>query len=190
MADYCTQNVLGVASNWSSGIVGTGYIYSGHNDGDPGNSLAASTDNDGYSGTGQGTPSNQKRTLTLNNGQVIWDMAGNVWEWTSGRSTNDKPGDVNNTYLSWIEWPMINVFGSLSPSPLPVTTGLTNASTWNSTHSIGQLVSDVNDANSKGFVRGGLWDTADVAGVMALYINLAPDFTGGAVGFRVAAPAP
>ena len=25
----------------------------------------------------------QKRTHTLSNGEVIWDMAGNVWEWTS-----------------------------------------------------------------------------------------------------------
>ena len=24
-----------------------------------------------------------KRTHTLSNGEVIWDMAGNVWEWTS-----------------------------------------------------------------------------------------------------------
>src|SRR5665648_508893 len=79
------QNVLSVASNWSSGSVGSGYIYSGHNDNSPANSLAAdSNDNNGYSGTGNSSPSNQRRTLTLTNGEVIWDMAGNVDEWTSG----------------------------------------------------------------------------------------------------------
>ena len=75
------RNVEQVASNWSGGSVGTGYIYSGHNDGTPASALIASTDDDGYYGTGQ-TTGNQKRTLTLDNGETIWDVSGNAWEWT------------------------------------------------------------------------------------------------------------
>ena len=78
------HNVLGVSSNWSGGTVGSGYIYGGHNDNSPTNALAADTnDANGYSGE-TNTGGNQRRTLTLTNGEVIWDIAGNVYEWTSG----------------------------------------------------------------------------------------------------------
>lgn len=44
------HNALKVASNWSGGSVGSGYIYSGHSDGTPANPVAGSTDdNDSYS---------------------------------------------------------------------------------------------------------------------------------------------
>jgi prepilin-type N-terminal cleavage/methylation domain-containing protein len=59
------QNVLSVASNWSGGAVGSGYIYSGHNDNAPGSALAADTsDTNGYIGE-TNTGGNQRRTLTL-----------------------------------------------------------------------------------------------------------------------------
>jgi hypothetical protein len=77
------HNVEQVAPNWNSSVVGSGFMYSGHNDNGPPSSLSASTnDSDGYYQTGQTTGSNQRRTLTLSNGEVIWDLAGNVWEWT------------------------------------------------------------------------------------------------------------
>lgn len=78
-------DVLSVKYNWSGGEVGSGYIYSGHNDNAPANALAASTDDtDGYIGTGNSVASgdNQRRTLYLSSGDVIWDLSGNVWEWT------------------------------------------------------------------------------------------------------------
>lgn len=65
------QNVLSVASNWSGGVVGSGYIYSGHNDGAPNAALAADTnDANGYYGE-TNIVGNQRRTLTLTNGAVI-----------------------------------------------------------------------------------------------------------------------
>jgi len=56
------RNIEIVPSNWSSGTVGTGYIYSGHNDNTPFAALAGDTNNDnGYYLTGQ-TTGNQRRT--------------------------------------------------------------------------------------------------------------------------------
>jgi len=77
------RNIELVTANWSTGVVGNGYIYSGHNDIDPFNALVASTDDsDGYYGTNN-TSGNQRRTLSLDNGNIIWDFAGNVVQWCS-----------------------------------------------------------------------------------------------------------
>lgn len=74
------RNIENVPSNWTGGGVGAGAIYSGHNDNAPAYALPASADSDGYNSTVNVAPSNQRRTHTLTNGQVIWDVAGNVWE--------------------------------------------------------------------------------------------------------------
>lgn len=191
-AEYMTiaQNVLGVASNWDNGAgvhtVGIGYIYSGHNDNVPANALAASTDDtDGYFGTGQTTGSNQRRTLTLSNGEVIWDMAGNVWEWTSGQTTGNQPGVAGNAYASWIQWPNVTTPGSLSPNVFPSGTGITGSGAWTSTQGIGQLLSNTAEASLRGFVRGGAWNTGGNAGVLTLSLNGSPGYTNSTFGFRV-----
>ena len=70
-------------------------MYSGHNDNAPAYALTADlNDSNGYAGeTNQG--GNQRRTLTLSNGSVVWDLAGNVWQHVQ-RSVNNV-GDLTNT---------------------------------------------------------------------------------------------
>ncbi len=82
------RNIEQVSSNWSSGTVGTGALNYGHSDGSPNNAIAASSDDaDPCFETGQSCSSTtwdrQRRTFTLSNGEVIWDFAGNVWQWTA-----------------------------------------------------------------------------------------------------------
>ena len=187
------QNVLSVASNWDNGagvhVVGTGYIYSGHNDNAPANALAASTDDtNGYYGTGNVSPSNQKRTLTLTNGEVIWDMVGNVYDWTAGTVQTPiiQPGITNAGY-AWREWTVITNAGTLSISPSPTGTGITNASTWNSGNVIGQIYSSSDEVGLRGFIRGGVWYRSDTAGVLSLALDNGPSGALAAFGFRVAA---
>jgi len=195
-AEYLTiaQNVLSVASNWDNGAgthtVGTGYIYSGNNDNvidtGAGAALDADTnDANGYYRTANVSPSNQKRTLTLTNGEVIWDLAGNVWEWTSGTSTTGQPGVAGNAYASWIQWPNVTTPGTLSPNVFPSGTGIANASTWTSTNGIGQLVSNPAETALRGFLRGGNWLNGSYAGVLSLILNGAPSYTNSYIGFRV-----
>src|SRR5665647_1914491 len=176
------QNVLSVASNWSSGSVGSGYIYSGHNDNNPANALAADTnDANGYSGTGNSSPSNQRRTLTLSNGEVIWDMAGNVYEWTSGTTTGGQPGASGYT---WRQWNALSVPGSLYPNPYPSYANPSGGS-WTSSQGIGKISSNSDEGAVRGFLRGGAWSIGSNAGVLTLILNNSPSYPYTFFGFRV-----
>lgn len=179
------QNVLSNPVNWSGGSVGSGYIYSGHNDNAPSKALQADNGTDGYANTGNTAGSNQKRTLTLTNGEVIWDLAGNVWEWTTGQTTGGQPGASTNTGLQWTEWPSVNVTGSLAINPFPSGTGLSGASTWNSTNGIGKLVSYTADTSLRGFLRGGIWDNGSGVGVLTLLLNSTPTTVCTCAGLRL-----
>ena len=183
------QNVLSVPSNWSSGTVGTGYIYSGHNDSSPGNALVASSiDTEPYYLTEQNS-GNQKRTLSLTNNETIWDLSGNIWEWTNGTSSSlIQPGISGVNYYPWVEWNAGSIIhGGLSPDPFPAMTGISGSTSWNSTNGIGMLGGDPGDATLRGFIRGGSWINNDgFAGVLALYIAHAPSRSDSYLGFRVA----
>lgn len=182
------QNVLSVPSNWSGGAVGSGYIYSGHNDNSPAYALAAGADSDGYNGTGNTSPSNQRRTLTLTNGAVIWDLAGNVYEWTDGTiAAAQLPGYVTDSGYTWRDWGSTTlILNSLSVTATP-SYGTPAASNWTSAQGIGQLYSNYNETASglRGFIRGGYWNTFGSAGVSTLNLNPNPGDPSSHFGFRV-----
>lgn len=180
------QNVLSVASNWSTGTVGGGYIYSGHNDNVSTNVLeASSSDSDGYYNTGNTTDSNQKRTLTLSNNEVIWYMAGNVYDWTSGISIAGQPG---NSGIGWRQWNAILNKGNISPDPSPSNTGIYNANSWSSANGIGQIYSNSDDLGTNSILRGNYWYGSSYAGLMTMnmaYYNYSTRTAGGYnFGFR------
>ncbi len=176
-------NVLSVPSNWSGGAVGSGYIYSGHNDNSPSSALAAATtDSDGYSGTGNSS-GNQRRTLTLSNGEVIWDIAGNVWEWTSGTiAAGQQPGLSGEAAYVWKQWnsPSLLMNG-LPGSSQPSAAG---AGSYSSTQGIGQLYSNYGETGTRAVRRGGAWGNGTYAGVLALGLSDAPSSAHAYLGFR------
>lgn len=182
------ENVLSVASNWSGGSVGSGFIYSGHNDSNPSTPLAASTDDsDGYYGTGNsvGAGTNQRRTLTLTNGEVIWDIAGNVHEWTNatmgGSQQPGLSGESSYTQKQWnnasVQW---NAFPSSSrPS------AIAGANSYTASQGIGYLYSNYGETGTRAFIRGGGYANGNNAGVLELQLNQAPSNTATSIGFRV-----
>lgn len=186
------QNVLGVNSNWDNGAgvhtVGTGYIYSGHNDNTPtaGPIATGTNDNDEYINTGNTAPSNQRRVLTLSNGEKIWDLAGNVDEWTSDTIGAGEPGVIGGGY-GWREWTIVTAPGSLAVNPFPSGTGITGASTWTgASNGIGQLLSNADSSTTFGLIRSGGYGSGNTAGVLTLNISTPPGISGVMLGFRVA----
>lgn len=184
-------NVLSVPSNWSEGAVGEGYVYSGHNDNSPNGSLAASSnDSDGYSGTGEDS-GNQRRTLALSNGEVLWDLAGNVYEWTGGIIEGSQPGlDTDDTIFTWKDWSHSdmnwNSFpNSSTPGYLASMPALADINTLSAANGLGMLYSNQNQAAVHPLARGGYWYSDSYAGVFTLPLNYTPGWSYGHVGFRV-----
>ncbi|PKL31945.1 hypothetical protein CVV43_00650 [Candidatus Saccharibacteria bacterium HGW-Saccharibacteria-1] len=181
------QNLTSVADNWSGGSVGSGYIYSGHNDDAPAYALEASGDD------GQGyyletnTGGKQKRTLTLTNGEVIWDLAGNVYERTSGEIIGSQPGVIGISGYGWKEWSAVNNGVIPTVNPFPVNANAL-ASTWNaSSNGIGRLYSNIDETADRTFVRGGDWNYGTPAGIYSLNLDGVHGGSGdSSIGFRVA----
>ena len=127
----------------------------------------------------------QRRTLTLSNGAVIWDLAGNVWEWTSGTFTTGQPG-VTGGGIDWREWTAVTNLGTLLPNIFPSGTGISGANTWNNSKGIGEIYSTADETGTqRSFMRGGSW-WGNYPGVLSVALNFMPDWSDLDVGFRVA----
>lgn len=178
------QNVLSVGRNWCdkvsgkcelTGKSGVGLIFSGHSDVSPSASAAEKNplavcfdDSNGFCNTGNNINDltvskgmvgySQRRTLYLSNGEVIWDLAGNMWEYTSGRAETGvaKPGKAGITVGDWVQWNDVTQSAGWTPNPSLAGTGLAGSNTWTMTSSgVGVLQSDITDSGQKPLVRGG-----------------------------------
>jgi len=165
------QNVLSVPSNWNGGVVGTSYIPRGNS-----NSSAATDASADLTGV-------NKRTLTLTNNEVIWDLAGNVWEWTTGTMTGGQPTGMAS--WNYYDWTAVSG-GTFAINPYPSGTGISGSNNWNGgTNGIGKIYGLTSDASLRGFFRGGSWNNSSNAGVLTLNLNNSPSGTNTNVGFRV-----
>ncbi len=88
------RHIMTVPSNWSEGIVGSGYLSRGYASntlsGDAfTNSVVASSTGDNYlyntgaDAVGLTGDHKYRRTHILANSQQVWDLGGNLWEWNS-----------------------------------------------------------------------------------------------------------
>jgi formylglycine-generating enzyme required for sulfatase activity len=181
------RNAELVNSNWSLNTVGLGYLYAGHNDNVPPFALEASTNDANKAAytdlngatealtsatntaSGQsGTTGNQVRTLTLSNGSVVWDLAGNVWEWT-----NNIHGSTIDTTGAWVDWNHVNVAAGAR--------ALYGSNTYLSNQGSGQVYGG---AIGSGFLRGGAWPNMSYAGAFALSLHYATSARDSPLGFR------
>jgi formylglycine-generating enzyme required for sulfatase activity len=192
------RNIEGQNSNWYNPTptpvnqVGNGGLWRGHSDDNPPNALAASTDdNAGYTDTNNDPTSangwsgwQEKRTHTLSNGEVIWDLSGNVWEWTNDiiSARNSPSGGVQG--LNHTQFTSITSYGNLSYDLVRP-----SDTSWNSSQNMGGLLSygNSNSITNYAIERGSDWSPGGATpnpGIfgMAIWRNLSS--TSYAVGFR------
>ena len=184
---------------------GTNYLAAGHNDNAPSEAEDATT-SDSYpcyatvaedTNATCGDAGSQKRTHTLSNGEVIWDVAGNVYEWTdnyivheTGTAHTDGEMPLNDTAATtsnWYEYTNVTNYKSVSYiKPF--------RSDWSSTQRIGKIYLDYNGAYTTGddqsdyhaFSRGGNWGNTSHAGVWTLILAYSPALVTYDVGLRCA----
>ncbi len=172
------RNIEAQSSNWRNGTIGstslTGGLYRGHSDASPSATLAANTDDSlGYEGTNSFAPSEQRRTHTLSNGEVIWDLSGNVWEWTDDTIMGSNKPTGGGQFTS------ITGYGSLSYDLISPSN-----KDWNSSYNAGTYFIGSNSGGPYAFLRGGsLGDNFD-AGVFTFNFQYLPSSTNTRHGFR------
>jgi prepilin-type N-terminal cleavage/methylation domain-containing protein len=178
------RNIEAQLNNWTTGtaassIIGVGGLYRGHSDNNPTTALEAGLDNNGYIGTGQSGFSIEKRTHILSNGEIIWDMSGNVFEWINNNIIGlNKPNSSSGGF--WQDWTSINNYGNLNYDFVRPS----NAS-WNSANNMGRyLAGTVTGTSNFAYFRGGNWNHVVDSGIYNLnlgYNNISTDI---AIGFR------
>ncbi|MFB6159407.1 MAG: hypothetical protein ABEJ95_07185 [Candidatus Nanohalobium sp.] len=181
--------------NWADGVVGStissgGGLYSGNT----GNSNSVS-----YNGPNPDPSQSNatKRTLELANGEKVWDLSGNVWEWTSNsfKTLNGKyqsprvNGNPGNE-----AWNELNEITSWNGMPSSSGTN----STWNADQGIGRIYLNGDQTYGEGSLgngeyynvsavqRGGHWGDGRDAGVFSALLHNAPSNTRWTIGFRCA----
>jgi hypothetical protein len=183
------RNLENVDSNWSSGTAGSGVLAHGWTNSN--STIAPSTDSSCLYNTAADTCGatgtvDSKRTLTLTNGEIIWDLSGNVWEWVDWQVIPANKAYIAaspiNTNQGWKEFKDLdtNIGGSDEMKP----------STWQSTfltaigvNGIGRYSAGTNSVGGAAF-RGGSWNSALSAGTFALNLLYASGDVNSSTGFR------
>lgn len=208
------RNLESTGANWTSGTVGTEFLWRGHSDIGTGTNTDLHTQtfsrpshkllshpksdagNSDYFGTGNNLSQNtngsagwqERRRFVLSNGTSVWDMAGNLWQWVSDdRSALGIPAADDTAGMSGDDW-----YSYLN--------GSSNRFSATGNLIFGNLGSgglQFSEGQNAGLLRGGLggavlrggghgadWNFTYNVGLFAANLWARPDFSGNVVGFR------
>jgi formylglycine-generating enzyme required for sulfatase activity len=180
------RDVLFVNNNWTSGTVGTGLLFGGNN----GETTFGYAGIDPDYGTEAervvANASSTRAKLKLSTAEYIWDISGNVWDWTDNNVLLSEQPQVLATTSNWgwDDYTDVIRYNALSYIE-PTNRG------WNSSQGIGRIYtysppSTATSSTQYAFARGGNWTDTTVAGVFTLYLTDVPADTYTTVGFRCA----
>jgi formylglycine-generating enzyme required for sulfatase activity len=172
------RNIEGQLSNWTNGTTtGTNSINTGHSDNNPSQACDGTVQNVEGDCLTLNTTASQKRTHDLSTGEVIWDIAGNVWEMVSDNNTTVQGPD---SYVSLLTSSTANL----------AKWGPAGDYTTKNSGEYGGLGIGFLSRNNGAVSRGGFWISVHASG--ALYstgvyttrLDLGPTAVGGSIGFR------
>ncbi|MEY5059663.1 MAG: hypothetical protein RJA51_1410, partial [Actinomycetota bacterium] len=158
--------------------IGQGSMNRGHSDNSPANSLAADpNDANPCFGTGQNcsdsTWNTQRRTHVLSNGQVIWDVAGNVWEWVKDTNSTNFGANAYMSQVSTTSHTTTGTIGSITGAAKLLFGPSGNYTSLN-TDEYGGLGNAWTNYSAGGVARGGHLGNDVGAGVFAVALSSAP----------------
>lgn len=188
-------NVAAQGNNWSGGTVGNGLLARGHSDNNPptacsadANDLNAYVENSCTGGTlaQTGDLFEQRRTHYLSNTSVIWDLAGNYWQWVNYMNANDIPHSGGTSFIQYPAFTPTATTPLAHLTPQHSTHSFWNDS-WNDTQSIGAYYPGTDFTGVGAMVRGGGINISTNGGVFSTRLNYgSTDATRTNVTFRCA----
>lgn len=186
------------AANWAGSAVGVGTLARGHTDNALGATAALDgadinetglalshpqTDTNGYYGTGQ-TSGSQRRTQLLPNGQVIWDLGRNIWQWV--RDLRFELGIVPADEAAGLDTPAFVSFKNGPANRFSATGNLlfgtfgSGGEQFSEVHETGQVCGGTGGA----VLRGGDWENGSNAGIFSVNLSADPSVSNEYIGFR------
>lgn len=175
------QNAEGVGSNWTGGSVGSGCLFLGN----VGGSLAGCS-NSGYNGPnpdyGTSRSDNGSASLSLSNGEVIWDLSGNVQEWIDwipGGSVDSAPQPcMGNGFHEFynISCAVLATADYAPSNPAGI------ATSYGSSYGLGSIYETASPA--QGARRGGNFSSVISGGIFSLILGFSNDYASTDSGFR------
>lgn len=171
------RDIENVDLNWTGQSVGVGCLYRGNSGEATSGGGTVDGDSCGYNGANpeEGVGRDIRARHILSNGAEIFDLSGNVWEWTDW-DANTAGFQIGPTSCpaSVVELPSV-ACGALADADYNTINGL-----YTSADGIGQINGDTGG----GARRGGSWNFTTGDGVFTLHLNLAPTSTSQFFGFR------
>jgi VCBS repeat-containing protein len=175
------------AQNWSVSV-GSGVLIRGNSDGING-MLSISDVNDPYDQTGNSTISGweQRRTFYTSVTDLLWDFAGNAWEWVDW--TTGGAFDVGfNACTPEAWWELYDIPSVCSPIPnsldyAPNNPNAISTATYNASYNLGRIYVTSNPLWGAA-IRGGYNVDGDNAGIYSLALDAASSDSAFNIGFR------